>query len=124
MELYDQLYPYFDGALAPDATEVSIGYESDQQEVVTLVRGFAGISPGPVKLVVSCNGAVPTTDSFAQKITKAFLNSAELPVRVMSASGKKIETTGFIRSGAKIDAGVGKTTTFSFEVVCAPAEIQ
>lgn len=124
MDLYGQFYPYFDGALCPEAMEVSIGYESDQQEVVTLVKGFAGVSPGPVKLVISYNGSVPTADTFCQKVTNAFLNTAEVQIRVMSVSGQKIETTGFVRSGAKIDAGVGKTTTFSFEVVCAPAQLQ
>lgn len=124
MDLYGQLYPYFDGALCPDAIEVTVGYESDQQEVSTLVKGFAGISPGPVKLVVTYSGAVPVGDTFAQKATTAFVNSAEVPIRIVSVAGQKIETTGFIRPGAKIAAGVGKTTTFDFEVVCAPALLQ
>jgi hypothetical protein len=123
VDLYGQFYPYFDGALCPDAVKCTIGYESDQQEVVTLVKGFAGISPGPVKLVISYSGSVPTGDTFAAKVIKAFLNSAEIPIRVVAIGGQKIETTGFIRPGPKIDSGVGQTTTLDFEVVCSPAEL-
>lgn len=124
MDLYGQLYSYVDGALCDNQTKCTIKYESDQQEVVTLVKGFAGITPGPLKLVVGYSGSVPTNDSFAQKIFKALLNAAELPVRVMDVAGRKIETTGFVRPGPGMSSGVGETTTLDFELVCQPAMLE
>lgn len=124
MDLYGQLYAYFDGALCTDAIKCVVKYEGEDQEVSTLVKGFAGISPGPKKLIVSYNGAVPTGDTFCTKVIKAFLNSAEVPIRVVSVAGQKIETTGFVRPGPQWSAGAGETSMLDFEVVCAPAEPQ
>lgn len=124
MDLYGQLYAYFDGALCADQIKCTVKYEGDDQEVSTLVKGFAGISPGPVKLIVSYSGAIPTGDTFAQKVIKTFINKAEVPIRVVSVAGQKIETTGFVRPGPQMSAGVGETSMLDFEVVCAPAEFQ
>ena len=53
MQLYDKVYIYINGKLLAENTSVSTSLESDQQEVKTLVRGFAGISPTVLLPVIS-----------------------------------------------------------------------
>ena len=81
MQLYDQVYIYINGKLLAENTSVSTNLEGEQQEVSTTVKGFAGISAGPDKRVVSLENVVPVKGmEFA--IEEAYLNKAELEVRL------------------------------------------
>jgi hypothetical protein len=124
VQLYDQVYIYINGKLLAENTSVSTSLESDQQEVKTLVRGFAGISPGPVHRVIDLENVVPVKGmEFA--IEKAFLESAELDVRLqLGGSGAKYEGKGFVRSGIKVSGGVGKTTDLAYSLICDPGEFK
>ena len=46
MQIYDQMYAYINGKLLAENTSIGTELTGNQQEVDTLVRGFAGISPG------------------------------------------------------------------------------
>lgn len=124
MQLYDQMYVSLDGKLLAENTSIGTELTGQQQEVETLVRGFAGISPGPDKRTISFENVIPISGmEFA--IEQAYLNKAELSVRLQQGgSGRKYEGKGFVQPGIKIDSGVGKTTTLSFSMVCDPGAFE
>lgn len=124
MQLYDQVYIYINGQLLAENTSISTNLEGEQQEVMTTVKGFAGISAGPDKRVISLENVVPVK-GMEFKIEEAYLNKAELEIRLQfGGSGKQCNTKGFVRPGVKIDAGVGKTTTNAYELVCEPSKFE
>ena len=124
MQLYDQVYGYLNGKLLVENTSIGTELTGQQQEVETLVRGLAGISPGPAKRTISFENVIPIS-GMEVEVEKWFLNSVELDVRLQQGgSGRKYEGKGFIQPGIKIDAGVGKTVTLSFSMVCDPGAFE
>lgn len=124
MQLYDQVYAYIQGKLLAENTSVGTELTGQQQEVDTLVRGFAGISPGPDKRTISFENVIPVS-GMEVEVEKFYLNKVELDVRLQQGgSGRKYEGKGFIQPGIKIDSGVGKTTTLSFSMVCDPGAFE
>ena len=56
---YDQFLVIVDGQLLGEADSVEWRNENSGQDVLTLVKGFAGQTPGPHKTVASISGFVP-----------------------------------------------------------------
>ena len=52
LQLYTLVGAYVDGALLAEEGTVSIDVDSRAQEVNTVVKGFAGLSPGAAKIMV------------------------------------------------------------------------
>ena len=124
MQLYDQMYAYINGKLLAENTSIGTELTGQQQEVDTLVRGFAGISPGPDKRTISFENVIPVS-GMEVEVEKFYLNKVELDVRLQQGgSGRKYEGKGFVQPGIKVDSGVGKTTTLSFSMVCDPGAFE
>ena len=124
MQIYDQMYAYINGKLLAENTSIGTELTGNQQEVDTLVRGFAGISPGPDKRTISLEYVIPIS-CMEFEFVMAYLHKAELDVRLQQGgSGRKYEGKGFVQPGIKIDSGVGKTTTLSFSLVCDPGAFE
>ena len=124
MQLYDQMYAYLNGKLLAENTSIGTELTGQQQEVETLVRGFAGISPGPDKRTISFENVIPVS-GMEVEVEKYYLNKVELDVRLQQGgSGRKYEGKGFVQPGIKVDSGVGKTTTLSFSMVCDPGAFE
>ena len=124
MQLYDQMYAYINGKLLAENTSIGTELTGQQQEVDTLVRGFAGISPGPDKRTISFENVIPVS-GMEVEVEKYYLNKVELDVRLQQGgSGRKYEGKGFVQPGIKVDSGVGKTTTVSFSMVCDPGAFE
>ena len=124
MQLYDQMYAYINGKLLAENTSIGTELTGQQQEVDTLVRGFAGISPGPDKRTISFENVIPVS-GMEVEVEKYYLNKVELDVRLQQGgSGRKDEGEGCVQPGIKVDSGVGKTTTLSFSMVCDPGAFE
>ena len=124
MQLYDQMYAYINGKLLAENTSIGTELTGQQQEVDTLVLGFAGISPGPDKRTISFENVIPVS-GMEVEVEKYYLNKVELDVRLQQGgSGRKYEGKGFVQPGIKVDSGVGKTTTLSFSMVCDPGAFE
>ena len=124
MQRYDQMYAYINGKLLAENTSIGTELTGQQQEVDTLVRGFAGISPGPDKRTISFENVIPVS-GMEVEVEKYYLNKVELDVRLQQGgSGRKYEGKGFVQPGIKVDSGVGKTTTLSFSMVCDPGAFE
>ena len=124
MQIYDQMYAYINGKLLAENTSIGTELTGQQQEVDTLVRGFAGISPGPDKRTISFENVIPVS-GMEVEVEKYYLNKVELDVRLQQGgSGRKYEGKGFVQPGIKVDSGVGQTTTLSFSMVCDPGAFE
>jgi hypothetical protein len=113
LELFDQVYPYLNGALVSKATSVQTGLTSDDQSVLTIALGYAGISPSPDIREVTIENVVPI-DGIEFEVEKYKLQKTVITLKLQfGGSGMTYEGKGFITS-VSIDAGVGKTTSLSF----------
>jgi hypothetical protein len=123
LDIYDQMYPYINGQLLAEAVTVQTGLESDDQRIMTLVKGFAGITPSPDVRVVKIDNVIPST-GFEFDFEGSKRNRDLIEIKLQSAAtGKVCSTQGFI-THVQIDAGVGKTTQVSFDFVGEPSIFQ
>lgn len=120
LDIYDQIYAYINGNLLVEATQIQTGLESDDQRIMTLVKGFAGITPSPDVRVVKVENVVPST-GFEFDFERAKLDRQLVELKLQSgATGKSMISKGFFMS-VNVDGGVGKTLTVSFDFVGEPA---
>lgn len=116
MALYDQMFLFVDGGLAAENTTIDTEIVSDVQQVMTIAKGFAGITPSPHTRTVSAESVIPVS-GFEFDYESAFLNSQEVELTLQQGgSGKKTVTKGYFTNVA-VSAGVGRTATVSFQFV-------
>jgi len=121
--IYDQFYVRINGALLAENQEVELSLESDDQDVFTIAKGFAGQTPSPKKVMASLTNVIPPAgfefDAF-QKQTDSEVVTAQFQ---SASTGKSLTSQGFIRR-ARIGAGVGRTASLSFEFHGGPGLFQ
>jgi len=81
LDVYDQIYAFINGNLLVEATQIQTGLESDDQRILTLIKGFAGISPSPDVRVVKVENVVPST-GFEFDFEKAKLNRELIEIKL------------------------------------------
>ena len=116
MALYDQIFMFIDGGLAAENTTVDTEITSDVQQVMTIVKGFAGITPSPHTRTITAESVIPVS-GFEFDYESAFLNSQEVEITLQQGgSGKKTVSKGYF-TNVSVSAGVGRTATVSFQFV-------
>jgi hypothetical protein len=116
MALYDQIFMFVDGGLAAENTTVDTEISSDVQQVMTIAKGFAGITPSPHVRTITAESVVPVA-GFEFDYESAFLNSQEVEIVLQQGgSGKKTTSRGYF-TNVSVSAGVGRTATVSFQFV-------
>lgn len=114
LNLYDNVFPYLNGAQLTEATQVQASFSSDDQSVMTISKGFAGVSPSPDIMECTVEQAVPVTDFDVGRLQRYKLERTIVTLGLQfGGSGQRVETNGFLVSFS-IDSGVGKTTSISF----------
>lgn len=113
LEVYDNAWVYIGGKLLEESTSVETNIENNDQDVFTLRKGFAGETPSPKKRVTTIENAQPRT-GFEFEFEKAELECWIVPLGIQLGSGKMMLADGFIRN-VRLSAGVGQSTTVSFE---------
>lgn len=120
LQVYDTIYAFLDGLFLQEVTEEDISLEGDNQRILTLGKGFAGMSPSPKVLVVSLTSMMPPTGSEFDA-WKAFMETTIHELKLLrGASGQVLISQGFIET-PKATAGVGKATSESCVFVGAPS---
>ncbi len=113
-ELYDQAVLFLNGVLLTDNTDISLSFEGDDQDVMTIVKGWAGISPSPKKLMAKFGLVVSRSGPEFDLIGK-FLNSEKVSLGVtLLSSGLKLVSEGFLR-GPTMEFGVGQVAKAACE---------
>lgn len=97
--------------------------EADIQDVFTIVRNWAGITPAPVVRTVTGNNVVPLPGvefDFEQKM----LDFEEVTCTMQEGgSGKMCVSDGYIVNVPR-SAGVGQTTTINFSFRGTPSRFE
>jgi hypothetical protein len=120
LDIYDQYYLFINGKLMVESISLQTVLESDDQKVMTLVKGFAGITPSPDIRTVKVENAVPST-GFEFDFERAKKERWLVELRLQSgATGKTMTSKGFFLH-VSVEAGVGKTLTVGFEFVGEPS---
>jgi hypothetical protein len=120
MALYSNCVLYCDGILLANNTTIDTELVSDDQEVMTIPLGWAGLSPSPDKRTVSATNVSPIAgEDYDFEGAKINRTNVELKIQQVG-SGKSCVTKGYITS-VKRSAGVGQTANISFDFVGTPA---
>ncbi len=109
VSIYDQIYPSINGVLLSEATTVKLEYEGDDQDILTLAKGWAGQTPAPRSIKVTIDEFVPRT-GFEFDFIKKYLNSEIVTLGLQfGGSGVKMTSDGFLRTPG-VEAGAGQST--------------
>jgi len=123
MAIYSQIYLSMNGVPLAENTTIETALESDIQQVLTIMRNFAGVTPAPIVRTVTATNVVPVSGlefDFEQK----FLDTEEVELMMQEyGSGKKCVTKGYITNVPR-SAGVGQTTTINFTFVGTPSKFE
>lgn len=115
LQVYDNIFVYMNGLLLQENTQVQISWEGDDQDIFTLAKGYAGISPAPVKTVIQLTNMAPPTGSEFDA-PAAFISKAKQVCKLQKGStGQTIEVECFVRAPAT-SAGVGQVTNENFSL--------
>lgn len=122
-QIYDQAYVFLNGQLLAEATSVETSIENQDQDVMTLVKGFAGQTPSPKKRTTRIDN-VQTVSGFEFDFEGKELSSEVVELKVqLGGSGLSAVSNGFLRN-VSVSSGVGQTMTVSFEHHGEPAAFQ
>lgn len=113
MALYSQLVLMMNGAHLAENVSLETALEADIQDVFTIVRNWAGITPAPVVRTITGTNVVPLPGvefDFEQKM----LDFEEVEAQIWQLkSGKTCVSNGYIVNVPRT-AGVGQTTNINF----------
>ncbi len=112
---YAQLYPSINGAVLGEVTETSFRSENTDQDVMTLLKNYAGVTPGPLKGVLSLTFMIPESglevDIMALERARGVVDFGML----QSGSGQRMLSKGFVRN-TSLEAGVGQNARATCEI--------
>jgi hypothetical protein len=113
MALYDQIYIYIDQVCLVENTTVETSLEADIQDVLTINKGWSGITPSPITRTITASNVVPVS-GVEVDFEKLMIDNTEVEIMLQEASsGNSCVTRGYITNVPR-SAGVGATTTISF----------
>ena len=114
LSIYGQAVVYIDGVLLTESTEIESTLENNDQDVMTILKDFAGVTPSPQKRVTRVTGAVSVAGLEVDlEALQKNRTVCECGVQ-MIGSGDRANALGFVRN-VSVKAGVGQTMTVSFE---------
>lgn len=121
--IYTQILLTIDGILAQEVTTIEVSNENKDQDVETMVRGFAGTTPSPDKTVIKVETFIPAVGFEIDLQGREKGRKVVELACVALGNGTKLTSRGYIRNVA-IKSGVGQNTTCSFDFVGEPANFQ
>lgn len=92
-ERYTDAIVYVNGRVLAESSSVDVARTSGAQDVETIVKGWAGISPGSKKVDISIDNAVPSLD-FELDAGNFFLKDEPVDLAVYAA-GRTMRVKGF-----------------------------
>lgn len=123
MALYSQIYLKANGVLLAENQTIETSLEADIQDIFTIVRNWAGITPAPIVRSVTAANVVPLPGVEFDYEGK-MLDFEELDlIMEEGGSGDTCTTSGYIVNVPR-SAGVGQTTTISFTYRGTPSKFE
>lgn len=94
LDLYSKATVYWNGQLLSEESSVTIRRMSGAQQVKTVAKGFAGMSPGSPMIEVTVSNAVPSSDF--ELNPGQTIQQNEVGELTVFAAGRTLTTKGFI----------------------------
>lgn len=121
LTLYDQMFIEANGQLLAENTSISTDLTSDDQDVMTTVKGWSGVSPSPDMRTVSAENVIAATTGIEIEMEKWKLNRTEVTLKLtFGGSGKSVVTKGIFKK-VSATSGVGQTAKVTFEFTGTPS---
>ena len=96
LQLYTLVTCYVDGAMLAEEARVTIDRETNAQNVLTVAKGFAGLSPGAAMMMITIESAIPAA---AFELNPGFkMKNLVVTEFTFAAAGSVLTTKGFIVS--------------------------
>lgn len=105
-------YIFIDGQLLTEALNVDLDFQTGNQIVVTQAKGFAGVSPGAKRTMITVKSAIPKAGLEYNAYDAA--NNNTVVEFVVFAGGKRRTSTGFIMN-VKESFGVDTPSSLDFD---------
>lgn len=115
-QLYSSAYVTIDGKLLTEETSVTVDKKSGLNPVLTVAKGFAGMSQGAAMAEISIENAVPAAD-FEFNPDQYMRTGAIVEVGVLMATRQTV-FKGFITEGTYSHA-VNKEGTLSIKITAS-----
>ena len=112
-ELYATGQIFVDGIVIADAQNVGIDYDTQDNDVETMGKEFAGITPGAFKTTINIDTAVPRA-GYEVDYLKRMVNRTAVEV-VVFRGASEVEFKGFIRTVSE-KVGVNQNGTASVQI--------
>lgn len=114
-ELYTQGLIFADGILLAEAPDFEVSFNTNNQPVVTMAKGFSGVTPGAGQTDVTINEAIPRAGFEIDFYKRAKDRSA---VKITGWRGaKKMQLEGFIMSISE-KHGVNQNASATITLAC------
>lgn len=110
-KLYSDIPIYIDGALATEHNKVQIERDAGNQEIVTVARGYAGVSPGAMTMRVTVTQAVPAA-GFENNLGRK-MAARETVEFTAFVAGQKLTQKMYVMSDS-ISGGANEKSDMSF----------
>jgi hypothetical protein len=119
LQTYERGAFFLDGQLLVEAQSVDADFDPALNEIKTMQKGFAGVSPGSETCKLSISEALPRAGADFDAISA--MQGTEILEAVLFAGSKKFKTKGYI-SSVKMKLGVDTAAGYSFDMLCGPIE--
>lgn len=119
LQLYTLVTCYVDGAMLAEEARVTIDRETNAQNVLTVAKGFSGLSPGAAMMMITVENAVPSADF--ELNPGARMKALQVTEFTFACAGNILTTKGFIISDNLAHA-VNSESKLDFKCVCEFAD--
>jgi hypothetical protein len=119
LQIYERGAVFFGNQLLVECQSVSVNIDPKLNEINTMQKGFAGVSPGSEMVSIDVTEALPRAGIDYDAISA--LQGVEVVDFVLFAGDKKFKTKGFINN-VKMNFGADRAAEFSFTFIGAPIE--
>lgn len=118
--LYDLLFVRVNGELLAENLEVDVTLESDIARVLTIAKGFAGITPGSPVVMIKFKQAVPIS-GMEFDFFNSLLNSipVELEVQLGGSGSSLTMPQAWVIGPVSLSTSIGKATENDVTLVAA-----
>ncbi len=122
LEIYTLAVAYLDGALLTEESGITVDRDARMQEVNTVAKGFAGMSPGSPIVRIDLENGVPARD-FELNPGKFFINPGDIQIVELTifAASRSLTTKGFILKD-NFRHAVNTEARLSFNFIGEPAD--
>lgn len=117
--MYSLLYVVTNGTLLAEEQSVDMSRTSNAQTVLTVAKGFAGVSPGAAMIEVDVTNAIPS-GGFEFDMGAKIAGLIPIDVQVLGPGGKSTNGKMFVVSDT-IRHGVNQEAKYTFKALGALA---